>query len=127
MIAAATSGRLHGHIMTEGHLGRLLPACLHQAIADVLPQRLEFYEEWLDPVGLRDGSIGLAPISAVIGFLRTEGERLRCRRRARRAAGGAVEHRVAPAVSAGALAPRCPPPCGRGLRFASRSASCAMC
>jgi hypothetical protein len=51
----------------------LLPACLHQAIADVLPQRLEFYEEWLDPVGLRDGSIGLAPLSAVIGFLRTEG------------------------------------------------------
>jgi hypothetical protein len=59
--------------MTEAPLGRLLPACLHQAIADVLPQRLEFYEEWLDPVGLRDGSIGLAPLSAVIGFLRTEG------------------------------------------------------
>jgi len=60
--------------MTEAHLGRLLPACLHQAIADALPQRLEFYEEWLDPVGLRNGSIGLAPLSAVIGFLRTEGE-----------------------------------------------------
>lgn len=60
--------------MTEGQLGRLLPACLHQAIADVLPQRLEFYEEWLDPDGLRDGSIGLAPLSAVTGFLRTEGE-----------------------------------------------------
>ncbi|HEX5069393.1 MAG TPA: hypothetical protein VFV78_04190 [Vicinamibacterales bacterium] len=59
--------------MTEAPLGRLLPACLHQAIADVLPQRLEFYEEWLDPVGLRNGSIGLAPLSAVIGFLRTEG------------------------------------------------------
>jgi len=59
--------------MTEAHLGRLLPACLHQAIADILPDRLEFYEEWLDPVGLRDGSIGLAPLSAVTGFLRTEG------------------------------------------------------
>ena len=59
--------------MTEGHLGRLLPACLHQAIADVLPERLEYYEEWLDPVGLRNGSIGLAPLSAVTGFLRTEG------------------------------------------------------
>src|SRR6187399_1764199 len=58
--------------MTEGRLGRLLPACLHQAIADELPQRLEFYEEWLDPIGLRDGSIGLAPLSAVLGFLRTE-------------------------------------------------------
>lgn len=59
--------------MTDAHLGRLLPACLHQAIADVLPERLEFYEEWLDPVGLRNGTIGLAPLSAVTGFLRTEG------------------------------------------------------
>jgi len=71
----AEVGRGHADIMTEAHLGRLLPACLHQAIADALPQRLEFYEEWLDPVGLRNGSIGLAPISAVIGFLRTEGDR----------------------------------------------------
>ncbi len=63
----------HESIMTEGHLGRLLPACLHQAIADTLPDRLEYYEEWLDPVGLRNGSIGLAPLSAVTGFLRTEG------------------------------------------------------
>jgi len=60
-------------MMTEAHLGRLLPAVLHQAIADRLPDRLEFYEEWLDPVGLRNGSIGLAPMSAVTGFLRTEG------------------------------------------------------
>jgi hypothetical protein len=59
--------------MPEARLGRLLPACLHQAIADVLPDRLEFYEEWLDPVSLRNGTIGLAPLSAVTGFLRTEG------------------------------------------------------
>lgn len=59
--------------MTEAHLGRLLPACLHQAISDVLPDRLEYYEEWLSPDGLRDGSIGLAPVTAVLGFLRTEG------------------------------------------------------
>jgi hypothetical protein len=58
--------------MTEAQLGRLLPACLHEAIADEIPQRLEFYEEWLNPDGLRDGRIGLAPLSAVIGFLRTE-------------------------------------------------------
>ena len=63
--------------MTETHLGRLLPACLHQAISDVLPQRLEYYEEWLSPGGLRDGSIGLAPVSAVLAFLRTEGEAYR--------------------------------------------------
>ena len=52
----------------------MLAACLHEAIADELPQRLEFYEEWLRGQGMRDGSIGLAPISAVLGFLRTEGD-----------------------------------------------------
>jgi hypothetical protein len=60
--------------MTEARIGRLLAACLHQAIADCLPQRLDFYEEWLTSGGLRDGSIGLAPITAVLGFLRTEGQ-----------------------------------------------------
>jgi hypothetical protein len=59
--------------MTEARIGRLLAACLHGAIADRLPQRLEFYENWLTGDGLRDGSIGQAPISAVLGFLRTEG------------------------------------------------------
>jgi hypothetical protein len=59
--------------MTEARIGRLLAASLHQAIAERLPQRLEFYEEWLTSEGLRDGSIGLAPMTAVIGFLRTEG------------------------------------------------------
>ena len=61
-------------MMTETHLGRLLPACLHQAISDVMPSRLDYYEEWLSPDGLRDGNIGLAPVTAVLGFLRTEGE-----------------------------------------------------
>lgn len=60
--------------MTEVRVGRLLAACLHQAISEVLPQRLDFYEEWLDPDGLRDGNIGLAPLTAVLGFLRTEGD-----------------------------------------------------
>jgi hypothetical protein len=59
--------------MTEAHVGRLLAASLHQAILDELPQRLEFYENWLHSEGLRDGSIGLAPMTAVVGFLRTEG------------------------------------------------------
>jgi hypothetical protein len=59
--------------MTEVYLGRLLPASLHQAIADELPQRLDFYENWLRSEGLRDGTIGLAPMTAVVGFLRTEG------------------------------------------------------
>ncbi len=59
--------------MTEVRIGRLLAASLHQAISEVLPDRLEFYEYWLSSEGLRDGSIGAAPISAVLGFLRTEG------------------------------------------------------
>src|SRR5262245_54702426 len=60
--------------MSEGGIGRLLAASLHQGIADRLPARLEFYESWLNPVGLRDGRIGMAPFAAVLSFLRQEGE-----------------------------------------------------
>lgn len=60
--------------MTDGRVGRLLPACLHEAIADLLPYRLDFYEEWLDPDDMRDGTVTLAATSAVLSFLRTEGE-----------------------------------------------------
>src|SRR5258706_13940794 len=60
--------------MTESGIGRLLVASLHQGIADLLPTRLEFYESWLNPTGLRDGRIGLAPLAAVLSFLRLEGE-----------------------------------------------------
>ena len=60
--------------MSEAGVGRLLVASLHQAIADLMPTRLEFYEEWLNPSGLRDGRIGLAPLAAVLSFLRLEGE-----------------------------------------------------
>lgn len=60
--------------MTDGGIGRLLVASLHQGIADLLPTRLEFYESWLNPSGLRDGRIGLAPLAAVLSFLRLEGE-----------------------------------------------------
>lgn len=63
--------------MTDGGIGRLLVASLHQAIADLLPTRLEFYEAWLNPAGLRDGRIGLAPLAAVLSFLRQEGEAYR--------------------------------------------------
>jgi len=52
----------------------VLVASLHQAIADLLPTRLEFYENWLNVSGLREGTIGLAPLSAVLSFLRTEGD-----------------------------------------------------
>jgi hypothetical protein len=58
--------------MTEAHIGRLLTASLHQAIGEELPQRIDFYEHWLKSEALRDGTIGLAPLTAVLGFLRTE-------------------------------------------------------
>ncbi|HEV8397080.1 MAG TPA: hypothetical protein VGQ37_22515 [Vicinamibacterales bacterium] len=60
--------------MNDAGVGRLLVASLHQGIADVLPTRLDFYESWLNPAGLRDGRIGLAPMAAVLSFLRQEGE-----------------------------------------------------
>ena len=59
--------------MTDASVGRLLVASLHQSIADLLPMRLEFYEAWLHPSGLREGRIGLAPLAAVLSFLRLEG------------------------------------------------------
>lgn len=59
--------------MSEPRIGRILVASLHQAIAEVLPDRLEFYENWLNVNGLREGRIGLAPLSAVLSFLRGEG------------------------------------------------------
>lgn len=36
------------------------------------PMRLEFYENWLSPAGMRDGRIGLAPLGAVLSFLHRE-------------------------------------------------------
>ncbi len=60
--------------MSDSRIGRVLVASLHQGIADLLPTRLEFYENWLNVAGLREGTIGLAPLSAVLSFLRTEGE-----------------------------------------------------
>lgn len=62
--------------MSEPRIGRVLVASLHQAIADVRPERLEFYENWLSSSGLREGTIGLAPLSAVLSFLRGEGAAL---------------------------------------------------
>jgi hypothetical protein len=60
--------------MREAGIGRVLVASLHQGIADILPTRLSFYENWLNAEGLREGTIGLAPLYAVLSFLRQEGE-----------------------------------------------------
>ena len=60
--------------MREAGIGRVLVASLHQGIADILPDRLAFYENWLNAQGLREGTIGVAPLCAVLSFLRQEGE-----------------------------------------------------
>ena len=60
--------------MRDAGIGRVLVASLHQGIADILPTRLGFYENWLSTGGLREGTIGLAPLYAVLSFLRQEGE-----------------------------------------------------
>jgi len=59
--------------MTEAGIGRLLVASLHQGVADLLPSRQDFYAAWLNPANLRAGRIGLAPLAAVLSFLRQEG------------------------------------------------------
>ncbi len=60
--------------MSEPRIGRVLVASIHQAILDVLPNRIDFYENWLSTSGLREGTIGLAPLAAVLSFLRAEGD-----------------------------------------------------
>ena len=58
--------------MVDAGIGRLLISSLHQGIADVSPSRLDFYENWLSPSGMRDGRIGLAPLGAVLSFVHRE-------------------------------------------------------
>lgn len=58
--------------MSEARINRLLAAALHQAIADLLPSRLDFYESYLRPRGWREDAVSLAPITAVLSFLRHE-------------------------------------------------------
>ena len=60
--------------MREAGIGRVLVASLHQGIADILPTRLAFYENWLNAEGLREGTVGLASLYAVLSFLRQEGD-----------------------------------------------------
>jgi len=60
--------------MSEPRIGRFLLAGLHQSIVEIVPDRLEFYENWLSVNGLRDGRVGVAQLMAVFSFLRLEGE-----------------------------------------------------
>ncbi len=61
-------------MMRESEIGRVLVASLHQGIADVLPLRLNFYENWLSAEGMRAGTIGMSSVLAVLSFLRQEGD-----------------------------------------------------
>lgn len=47
-------------------------ASLHQALADHLPTRLEFYESYLRPLRMRAGAVGVASFSAALSFLKHE-------------------------------------------------------
>jgi bacteriochlorophyll 4-vinyl reductase len=60
--------------MSEPRIGRVVVASLHQALADCLPLRLEFYEDYLRPMRLREGRVGAASFLAALSFLRRDGE-----------------------------------------------------
>jgi len=59
--------------MTEVRVGPLVFSSLYEAIRELLPERLEFYENWLHGDRLPDRRGSPAPMAAVLGFLRTEG------------------------------------------------------
>ncbi len=59
--------------MTEVRVGPLVSSSLYEAIRELLPERLEFYETWLHGDRLPDPRGSAAPMAAVLGFLRTEG------------------------------------------------------
>ncbi len=58
--------------MGESGIGRLLVASLHQAISELLPERLSFYEPWLTTDGLHINRVSLAGVRAALSFLRQE-------------------------------------------------------
>jgi bacteriochlorophyll 4-vinyl reductase len=60
--------------MSEPKIGRVLASSLHQAITELVPTRVEFYESWLTPGRIRKGEMGRARVAGVLSFLRQEGE-----------------------------------------------------
>ena len=58
--------------MSEPQIGRALASGLHQAITELMPTRVEFYESWITPKRIREGQLGRARVTAVISFLREE-------------------------------------------------------
>ena len=69
----AYSPRKRYQKMSEARIDRLLAAALHQAIADLLPDRLDFYESYLRAARLARGwGRSRAAVTAVLSFLRHE-------------------------------------------------------
>ena len=58
--------------MSEKVIGRMLVASLHQAISELLPMRLEFYESWINSRRMRSSHVTLGAMRAVFSFLRQE-------------------------------------------------------
>ena len=58
--------------MSDAKIGRLVVASLHQAIAECLPTRLEFYEYWLNTRKLGNEAIGRDKLGTTFSFLRHE-------------------------------------------------------
>ena len=58
--------------MSETVIGPMLVASLHQAISELLPMRLEFYESWINSRRMRSRRVTLGAMRAVFSFLRQE-------------------------------------------------------
>jgi tetratricopeptide (TPR) repeat protein/predicted hydrocarbon binding protein len=58
--------------MSETVIGPMLVASLHQAISELLPMRLEFYESWINSGRMRSRRVSLGGMRAVFSFLRQE-------------------------------------------------------
>jgi hypothetical protein len=58
-------------MQNDATVGRVLLASLHQAIAEVLPERLEFYERWLTPWPA-SRVLGVASFTAMLSYLQRE-------------------------------------------------------
>ena len=71
---AGPPGGGHRLIMTDVRTGQLVASSVYDAIQAELPQRLDFYGHWLQRDRLPDRRGNLAQMTAVLGFLRTEGE-----------------------------------------------------
>ncbi len=59
-------------MQSDGTVGRVLLASLHQAIGEVLPARLDFYEQWLRPPDHPDEALRIASFGAMLSALQHE-------------------------------------------------------